>query len=520
MLFSVHLNTLNNIQNSTVSRNFRSLIDPDIYFSEAFAEDMMVLHATASTFLRDLPTVTDHGAITLEQWVATRSTWGSNKKRKILMCDIKKDIKGYVTETFVKNEVVFKSPLKAPRLIHNPRTEIKARYGPVVFHYTSRIKKHLTVESVYNEHTKHIHFVWTSGMNRCQIGREMEAAYDRIRSAGYEVELVCADYSKFEATQHPAILSILLKIIRNTSADTTREMMLEHERLIIGQKSAYARTKYDLATVKYVFNGTRTSGDLTTTVGNTLLAMCIMEHIYVGEKDFVYLFQAGDDAFMLGPKGFARDIDLDFIKRIGMKLDVLHAPSPPLCDYNSSCFIRARVDGVLQYILAPKIGRLLTKCGIATVNTENMNHSQFGSFRFQKALSMAQESILWPGVSRFYKRVANEFQRYSTVKLFDKYTDLVFVGEIEPTLETYEDLAVRYGIAREEVDALNSAFDTFEPNILSLNENSAFAGVAHIVARCVKVDVGEYSLEEIDSFVPYFNPTVVANYLAMVEQDA
>jgi len=518
MPFSVHNNTHNNINNSTLSRNQRSLVPPDYYSSDDFCGYIEELHRTASTFLASLPTVTDHGVLSLEAWVASRKTWGSMKKNKILMCDRKREITKYTTETFIKTEVVFKSALKAPRLIHNPRTEIKARYGRWVFHYTNKLKKHMTVESNFNFVSPHINLVWTSGMNRCEIGEEMGLAMEKVISAGFEPELVCADYSKFEATQHPAILSILLKIVRNTSSGNTYMMLRNHETLICGQKKAYAHTKYSDETVVYTFEGTRTSGDLTTTVGNTLLAMCLIEHIYKGDKSLVYLFQAGDDAFMVGPKGFSSDLDLEFISNIGMKLDVIYAPSPPLCDYNSSCFVRANVDGVEQYLLAAKIGRLLAKCGISTIKTDKMNSVQLGALKFQKALSMAQESILWPGISKFYKGVANEYARFASVKIYNKYTDLVYVGEVECTEATVSDMCERYNISRAEYEAVNSAFNNFEPHLLCLHENSGFAAIAPIIARLLAVDVCVYDEDDLLCFKNYFSDEYLENYRMIMEE--
>jgi len=517
MPFSVHSNTHNNINNSTMSRNCRSLVDPDYYSSDEFGDYIDELHHTASTFLITLPTITDHGVLSLENWVASRKTWGSLKRNKILMCDRKREIEKYTTETFIKTEVVFKSALKAPRLIHNPRTEVKARYGRWVFHYTNKLKKHMTVESDFNSVSPHINLVWTSGMNRCEIGEQMGIAMDRVISAGFEPELVCADYSKFEATQHPAILRILLKIVRNTSSGNTYTMLRKHESFICGQKKAYAHTKYSDETVLYTFEGTRTSGDLTTTVGNTLLAMCLVEHIYKGDKSLVYLFQAGDDAFMVGPQGFSKKLDLDFIANIGMKLDVIYAPSPPHCDYNSSCFIRANVDGTEQYLLAAKIGRLLAKCGISTIKTEKMNTVQLGALKFQKALSMAQESILWPGISKFYKAVANEYSRFASVRIYDKYSDLVYVGDVECTESTVSDLCERYDISRAEYEAVNDAFNNFEPKLLCLHDNAGFSAIAPIIARFLAVDVCVYDEEDLICFKDYFLDDYLENYRTIRE---
>jgi len=512
MPFSVHSNTQNNINNSVVSRNQRSLVVPEHYCSELFLNQVASLHETAFSFLKDLPTITDHGVLSLEQWVASRKSWGSMKKSRILSCDPKRPIPYYTTECFVKTELVFKSPLKAPRLIHNPRTEIKARYGRWVFHYTKHLKHNFTVNSHFNSYSPHIKLVWTSGMNRCQIGQQMTLALDKIESAGFEAEMICADYSKFEATQHPAILSLLSKVLCNTCSGNTLTMLLEHEAMICGQKKAYSRTKYSDETVVYTFEGTRTSGDLTTTVGNTLLAMCLVEHVYKGNKDLVYLFQAGDDAFMIGPAGFSDHLDLAFISEIGMKLDVIHAATPPECDYNSSCFIRANVNGLEQYILAAKIGRLLAKCGVTVLRTENMQPTQIGALKFQKALSMAQEAILWPGISAFYKQVANQYEHYSSVKMYNQYSDLVYVGDISLSGNTIRDLCMRYSITVDQYEAVNTAFYGFDPNVLCLHDNPGFLEISNIIAKIIAVDVCEYDEDELTSFKPYFSDTYLLNY--------
>jgi hypothetical protein len=516
--FSMHNNTLNNIHNSIMSRNFRSLLTQREMKSATYKKRLQSLEKSGKKFLKGLAKIDDSDVLEMEPYLSTRTNWSALKKNNIREASLIPKQGVYSTKVFVKSELVFKSTAKAPRTINDPAIEIKAKYGRYVSSYTRRLKKNFRYGSSYNNKSKHVNFIWTSGMNRNEIGRELDQVLQFFTSTGMAYEILCADYSKFEATQSQAIMKNLRHIYKNTTSGFMRDMLLEHTQFIIGKKIAYGRTRDSDFQLKYKFKATRTSGDLTTTVGNTVLAMLLFDWIYVGNRpNEIFLFQAGDDVFVVGYKGFRADLRLDWIQDIGMKLDVILAEGLHDCDFNSSFFTPVEIEGERTYILAGKIGRMLAKCAISKIDVEKVLPSQLGSLIFQKSMCMARESQLFPGISRFYKRIANLYSQYKTCKMFCKYKDLITKGNIVVIEETIDIVCDRYGISHAEYDLINETFDSFEPHIETLHDQAHYDMIIPILKKIMITDVCEYDEDDIDRFHSIFTEQFMSNYLYMMK---
>lgn len=502
--FTVHDTTLNNIHNTTFSRNFRALratIDESV---------LIDLEQHCVGFFSEIKKISDANVLSLEAYLSTRKAWSASKKQRMRDCIATRKLGLYITNCFVKLEPVFKSAKSAGRLIHDPHIVFKKKYNRYVSAYTNEIKKNFELGSDFNKSSPNINLIWTSGKNRNEIGADIFKIVHFYNVKGIEYECFSADYSKFESTQIPAIINNLVTLYSNTSEGLMKEKLVEHCKLICGKKTAYANDVNTGDIMKYTFRGTRTSGDLTTTVGNTLLAMLLADFICkYKEKKLVHVLQAGDDGLWFGPKGFSEQVRIVLLEKIGMKLKIVKSSLLHQIDYNSSFVVTCELNHSRCTYLTAKLGRILAKASICLRNDKG---TLLGAYKYQKADSIARETQLFPGISSFYFRVRNLYQKFSNVKLQQKQKDLITVGVVKPLPETVIAICERYQMSLSEYELLNEVFTGFEPLINNLHQQANFHKIRETLKKIVLLDVAEYDEEDIKWFNQYFTPNFMQDY--------
>lgn len=499
--FCIHENSLSNIHNSIMSRNFRCLNpNPDKVLLKSFT-------CFSHGFLSGVNKASNDDYLCFEDFVKTRKSWSKGKREKFLQCTRDDLPYCYKTSLFIKNEMIFKSPLKAPRLINNPQQVFKSRYCSAVFCATKVLKAQFVFDSFYNKTSPYINFIWTSGMNRDEIGTQCTQIVKHLSSLGFhECYIVSTDYSKFEATQIPEIISNLGLIYKNISSGDVRTLLVELNKYISGPKKAYIDFNDDGNEdnySKYTFNGTRSSGDASTTLGNTVLgfalAAWLLSNIPDREKKLMYLLQAGDDGTLIFPKHmfkYTTEMQCN-LEKIGMKLDLIATNRFELCDYNSSILLWCQEDGVDKLHLSAKLGRLIARVGYTN---KKFSKQQFGALCYQKALSMVNESKLFPGVREFYMKLVSKYSVYDQVKIDKQYQELITVGDIKPTDRTTQQLMRRYDITMDEYNLFNDVFAGFDPDKLFITDNLDFYKIRDILQKIIQIDCVLYTDQDIQSF--------------------
>lgn len=508
--FSIHENSLSNIHNSFMSRNNRRFI------KELNQKKLKSLLVHGSTFLQDMVKCTDLDVIEESKYLASRK-WGAVKMRKWVETEKDQFPNKYMTNGFVKWEPVYKTVLAAPRLINNPTTVWKNSFGHYVYSYTNHIKRYLRFGSVYNMNSQHIQLLWTSGLNRDKMGQletDILSSYDdddEIMEAG-------TDFSKYESTQVSEIMINLDSIYKNTTRGELRRRLRFLAKAIRGRKVMFATV--DFLTNIYRFEATRTSGDITTTLGNTMLLFLIGDWIFrslpKAEKKKIYLMASGDDGRFIFPKKYLYILERGCaeLKQIGMKLDMILADSPELTEYNSSVMLRCQeeVSGLVRYHASAKLGRLLAKVGFCV---NQLTGKQLNVYRYQKLLSVVNELQLYKGPHEFYTRLLDKYIAYKEVKpnFSLRWKDLVTSSKIKPTPDSDLQICNRYGITLSDWELFNNVFASFDTTVPYLTDNAQYNLIAPIMKKIITLDVVKYEGDDVHAFRNYFDPDFLDRYV-------
>jgi hypothetical protein len=507
--FSIHAPSLSNIHNAIMSRNFRCLnpkINNDIIYS---------LNRHCSVFLKGIKKCNGSDKIDMEKFLQSRK-WSSYKIAKFKNCNVDIMPPLYTTNLFPKEERVYKTDLKAPRLINDPATCFKKKYIQSVYSATQKIKKQLVYGSDFNKISDHINLIWTSGMNRDKNGLQFTQIDNFFKEINEDYKIVSADYSKFESTQIPEIMLNLRSIYRNIASDEVRSDLQEICSYITGPKVAYANKEGYVN--KYKFNATRTSGDITTTIGNTLLGMAIADWIFrdvkLEDKKLIFLMQSGDDGQFVLPKRFLYHFEkgIKELFEIGMKLDAIIIDKPENSDYNSSILLNCYDETlhIERHHLCAKLGRLLGRVGYTVCRYDD---TQFKALQYQKAMALINELQLFPGIQDFYIRYLELYKKYSSVKIQLKYKELTSVNKISPTLNTVHQICNRYDISTYEYYLLNSTFKNFDVNEVFLENNLNYSYISDIMKKIYKKDLVDYEDEDVERFSLYFEKDFIDRYV-------
>jgi hypothetical protein len=469
----------------------------------------------SKTFMRDFGhrMITNNDEMNDDEYIRTRN-WPLGKKQQWINTPEELENR-YSSTLFIKKECVYKSKLKAGRTICAPSKWPKRYFGKYVASTVHGLKPHLKYGSEYNKNSNHINLIWTSSMNRDQVGEQYHKIKDFTKTRPKEdYIIVYTDYSKFEATQITPIISTLNHIYRNVTSGETRRRLSLLNKLVSGKKTAYYSEDKDGIFGLFKFFGTRTSGDMTTTLGNTLLGMMIGDFFFrdltKAQKKLIYLWQAGDDGCFILPRRFLKYIDTTFITKIGMKLDVGVVEQPYLMDYNSSFIITVMREGTMTYQLVAKPGRVMAKAGYTY---REYPRRQMNAMRYQKALGAANELQHLPGVQQFYLRLAQKYIKHKDVKIYTQHKTLRTVVPYDMCDVGISELCERYDISRSDYDLLNDTYSKFSTDIIYITENVGYFKIRHIMNKIMLTDVVEYSNEDIDSFNDYFNHDFMQIYI-------
>jgi len=510
MPMSIHENSGSNVHNSFISRNCREL-KPDVEEDECAQGVFEDLEDFCSDFFIDIDILQPEDVYTLIDYVNTRDAWSKGKKNSILNA-ADKVIKAYGVSLFVKREIVFKSDLAAPRLICNPSRCSKKRWNRFVFSLTKHIKPIYQFGTNYNKTSKNINLIWTSGMNRDQMGATLKQQIEYIQELDETVIYVSADYSKYESTQIEPIMKNIRTMYGQMTCSIARKELMDMAAAITGKKTAYVNID-DCEQGLYKFFATRSSGDGSTTLGNTILGFllgCFMlRAIPIAERKKVFLNQSGDDGLYVMPQSLFHYFDTSELEAMGMKLDIIPSLIMSEVDYNSSILLPVEVDGERRLNLSAKLGRLLCRCPFSIAKYDETNKR---ALQFQKAMAMVQELRLWPGIRHFYSQVMDMYKEYSKIKIKLKYKDLVTLDNIKPTFETIEYISRRYNISASDYHLINEVFARFDPNIHNITCNTDYNQITHLIKKIVHIDCVVYKPDDEIRFEDYFNELTMQQY--------
>lgn len=528
---SLHINSVSNIVNSFMSRNARSLKPASWFKTPAYLQTIASLKNHAKTLYEGMGAINEADVPSFDEFLKGRK-WDKAKKARFMRApDVTHSI--YVTKPFCKKEFVFKTALKAGRLINAPIDCFKKHSLHIWNRLAVHLKKALRFGSKFNNISKHINFITTSGMNRDQVGAQLKMILNKYASSSIRWVCVSSDFSKYEATQIAAILMCLIPMLKRITRGWVQEMIIDSFSFIWGRKSSYVSVRgEEHQDVQFGYSATRTSGDDDTWFNNTTLGTCLMDWLlvdYENKKD-VYLFQNGDDSFLIGPEGFQDYMDMSKIDNLGMKLKQVTLDGVENQDYCSSYFVEVLstdkdgivVDSEPTYLCTSKIGRILSKSGLTFQNVEKFSKKELGCLAFQKASAVAQETQVFPGISQFFDRVATQYMQYSNIKIkhcMKRFTDFTTKGKYKVTEYGIFQICNRYNITRAEYDLLNLTFSQFDPKINNLSKQTGYDVIKEILGKFVEKDIGVYEEEEIDDFHKYFDAEFLQEYCDLMAVD-
>jgi hypothetical protein len=205
---------------------------------------------------------------------------------------------------FCKSEWLDAPLYKIPRLICCPDDPCKAKYGPIHYALMKQCKKYFRFGS-HNKHRK----IYTSGMNRDEIGMEFTKIMELYEERGIKPKFYSADFSAFDSTQSAPILEKLKIAYSGMFEGDSRLLALEYLKKQINGSTVAYYSEADRQ-LKFKFKGTRASGSMDTTVGNTILGMVltdfIIEYCKIPNNELIWAMNAGDDILIISPEGYSQ----------------------------------------------------------------------------------------------------------------------------------------------------------------------------------------------------------------------
>jgi hypothetical protein len=438
--FSLHMNSIWNIKYALLQRQARK-------YREIDAETMIAF----KTYFRQviipmLPVIKK--IMTFENWIDTRHHWSPNKKTNARKEQIRMDEDGYTNDifttrtAFVKKELVNKNERKPPRLVTMPSQTITNLLGPIV----STMQK--AVKLIFNARHK---FVYTSGMTREQIGATVN---DFLKSHG-SVHYYWNDYEKYDSSICPELLELLgeaYDYMLSNCADAKSKMQLH----VAGNAGWWTYKISDRVTnevFKCKIKGTRRSGDVDTTFGNTILNMALNGFAISRNATPINNYRVltcGDDSFLMvsQDKGPANVLNMDAaddsIRKLGIGPAFQGTNKIYEGDYCSSIFIRQ--DGKVRCV--PKIGRILTKTPLTYRTLETKR--DIVKLKIDKLRALIDNTQFVPVLCQVYRRKLQQLLKskinYRKSKLVSNKSWLQFDGESQYHTIS-EDFLARYDLS-------------------------------------------------------------------------
>ncbi len=457
--------------------------------------------------------------LTPVEWIKLNKNFSKGKKLRIT-----KAIGEYDGNTnyklFVKEEFLNAPSKKVGRCIHYDVDASKAHFGPEVKLVTDTIKKYFTYQNKNNQ--KHHRSIWTSGMNCDEIGRQFTHIIKEYEAYNITPYFWSLDFSKFDSSQRAELLLLMLEFYYRIS---DRQLFIKLKELV--ERAAATKVvryinREEETRFKYVIAATRLSGDMDTTLTNTLLGMMLTKFIITNCRDkinydHIWSFNAGDDILLVIPDDLKDLVEPEKLDALGMKLTVEGTYHPSEIDYNSRFFLRIFDTEAEEerYHLSSKFGRILSKTPMVKSKPAFKFHTNDESdYRYKAALTLAAEKALamsvelkmLPGLSKLYARIAKNrkgdahgMRLSETLRKLVKQS-MITEGNFKATTNTYIDIFTRYGVTEEDLRSLEIFSETIRDNDYCFEDKSDFHYVSHIFRAFVQRDTVQFDKDDIEAF--------------------
>jgi len=366
---------------------------------------------------------------------------------------------GFVPRTgrrgmFVKIEALMKSTQYGvddftPRMIQSSSAEHCVRTGPFAHAFAKRLV------DIWNGDTFPICYAAT---------RTGEGLGHLMQMAAIEAGVACADegdYARYDTTIHERFLNTEAHIyqLAGASRDAT---------------NAFAEDTYtegeDKWGNKYCVAGTRSSGRQNTSCGNSVLQGLVktfnicythcqlvdadvmdVDPIDILESHKIKVFVMGDDGLDIGTSFLDQVPQVDLNAKLGLVLELQPHRGPDAmmkCSF-LSCRLWPVVGG--NWVLAPKIGRVLAKFGYYVNPPPNMDETRLVR---ADVLSRWNDCSFVPFIGELLKRCRTLTEsvrpHYTADMKRSRLHNPVVAREHMPSDETYSMLEAVYGLTRDD----------------------------------------------------------------------
>jgi hypothetical protein len=358
--------------------------------------------------------------------------------------------------SFIKRELLLGDLENAdPRLIQGVSSEANVLLAPWLLAFSEMLKKQWHVKSPY---------CFASGLDANDIGSWM---------LGRDKELLYEnDFSRFDRTVSSRALDLERRIYEGCGlcGPALQVFLRQYKTIGVGAHN-----------ISYDINATRKSGDPNTTIGNSIINLLVSvfaatiatgHSIKDDPSKIVNLLVGGDDSIVQPYSPLDAERFEFVLIQLGFKPKLVCTRFPDV-SFFSARFLPTN-NG---YILTPKLGRVLAKCGHSVQYQHNVNGWLQGVSRGNMAI-FNHVSFM----KKLFLNIIDQTKGALPVVVNNDYS-LRVSKTSEMTVETYVFLSLVYDISPSEVSEL----DVYLSNVL---KNQVLSN--NIITKIMEKDIGAY----------------------------
>jgi hypothetical protein len=474
------------------------------------------------------PTLKRSEIPSLGAYLCSRKAWPFAKKERVRNAP-DPNLETYHGNTFVKAELLTKPPTKAPRIVTACEATIKKRFGPIYWAVGKSMARMFVTASISNPRN----ILYGSGKNRNENGHMMYVSVQRYVDSGYTPIYTTLDAKKFDSQQGPDLLGPFLSVLGEHMLPGHIDVQA-HAALIAGKKTTngteFGKGKGERR-IRFKLHGTRASGDVDTTVSNTLLSISLDQFNKEDKlpkktlRKFQHLMtsaHSGDDVIQVNPECVAAELyykEDSFSNYDMLGIPMRHDSTDVLSRATTcqSCYIRCnKGNGEPTMLLSALPGRLFVKTPKKCISPQSTAREK-AALAAEKCTAMANEMML-PGMKSFYRGNASYYKTLAKGYRLSETTDVhaaykmkigasVFINEY-----TYLDFADRYDIHVDEMVALDRWFSNLRiGQHIALEKHPGFRSIKNAFVAIIIKDCGGYTDNEYDEFIRYNAPKAYVN---------
>jgi len=353
-------------------------------------------------------------------------------------------------KAFVKRELLLEDFEESdPRLIQGICPEANVLLAPWILSFSEYIKD-----------------LWSLSTNTA-----FACGYDALVLGSWmndkeNLQFVENDFSRFDSSVHDLAIQLEEEIYTACGLTGDALKMFQHQRFTSG---------YTSHNIHYGVPATRKSGDPNTTLGNSIINMLMSKYVFqciTGEHwSKIPILVGGDDSVIGLKVKCSRQLIVDEFRKLGF------IAKPVLTVYPNVTFYSARfVPSASGFILTPKFGRTLSKCGHTITRQDE-------PMKWLKGIAVANAS-LHGHVNFLYSyfrhiKVCIEGDYLVCNRQFKLFTSRVYSPSVSPFIKF---MVLVYGITCEELLQLEEYLSNV--NVCGLIQHP-------VLTKILLIDVGE-----------------------------